>query len=216
VSSPGAVFFDVDGTLVDNAYFHVVAWSRACREFDIEVESATLHTLLGMGGDQFTRTLVGREMPDLAESQGRHVAVFDDEVRSLRGSADLIHELHRRGMHLGVATSGGSDATSRNLRRVLPDLSVIDTIVTRDDIAASKPAPELVAVALQRSGTAAEAAILVGDTPWDVEAASRCGVRTIGVCTGGRSEGELRDAGAVAVSASVGDLLVNLGSSPLG
>jgi HAD superfamily hydrolase (TIGR01509 family) len=215
VSSPDAVFFDVDGTLIDNAYFHVVAWSRACREFDIAVEGATLHSLLGMGGDQFTRALVGREMPELAESQGRHIAVFDDEVRSLRGGADLIHELHRRGIHIGVATSGGGDATSRNLRRVLPDVSVLDTIVTRDDIAASKPAPDLVAVALQRSGVPAEAALLVGDTRWDVEAASRCGVRTIGVCTGGRAEAELRDAGAVAVYASVGDLLTNLGSSPL-
>jgi HAD superfamily hydrolase (TIGR01509 family) len=130
-------------------------------------------------------------------------------------AAELIQELHRRGSHLAVATSGSASATHANLRRILSDLSIIDTVVTRDDIVATKPAPDLVAEALHRSGMSAEAAVLVGDTRWDVEAAARCGVRTIGVRSGGHTKLELMDAGALAVFDSVGDLLRHLDDSPL-
>ncbi len=210
-----AVFFDVDGTLIDNTYLQVIAWSRACRDFDLNIDMAVLHRLFGMGADQFIPALLGHEQPGLAEAQSRHIAVFAEESRPFEGAADLMQELHRRGFLLGIATSGSADATDANLRRILPDLSIIDTIVCRDDIVATKPAPDLVAVALQRSGVSADAAILVGDTRWDIEAAARCGVRTIGVRTGGHTELELMDAGALAVFDSVGDLLGNLEDSPL-
>jgi HAD superfamily hydrolase (TIGR01509 family) len=210
-----AVFFDVDGTLIDNTYFQVIAWSRACREFDLSVDMAMLHRLLGMGADQFVPALLGREMPELAELQSRHMAAFAAEARVFPGAAELILELHRRGSHLAVATSGSASATQANLHRILSDLSIIDTVVNRDDIVATKPAPDLVAVALQRSGVSAEAAVLVGDTRWDVEAAARCGVRTIGVRSGGHTELELMDAGALAVFDSVGHLLRHLDDSPL-
>ncbi len=210
-----AVFFDVDGTLIDNTYLQVVAWSRACRDFDLNIDMAVLHRLFGMGADQFIPALLGHEKPELAEAQSRHIAAFAEESRPFEGAAELMQELHRRGLLLGIATSGSADATNANLRRVLPDLSIIDTIVCRDDIVATKPAPDLVAVALQRSGVSADAAILVGDTRWDIEAAARCGVQTIGVRTGGHTKLELMDAGALAVFDSVGDLLRNLEDSPL-
>jgi HAD superfamily hydrolase (TIGR01509 family) len=210
-----AVFFDVDGTLIDNTYFQVIAWSRACRDFDLEVDMATLHRLFGMGADQFIPALLGHEMPELAEAQSRHAAAFAEESRPFQGAAEVMQELHRRGVLLGIATSGGADATNANLRRILPDLSIIDTVVCRDDIVATKPAPDLIAVALQRSGVSAEAAILIGDTRWDIEAAARCGVRTVGVRSGGHTELELMDAGALAVFDSVGHLLLNLDDSPL-
>jgi phosphoglycolate phosphatase-like HAD superfamily hydrolase len=91
----------------------------------------------------------------------------------------------------------------------------IDTVVCTDDIAATKPAPDFVAVALQRSGVSAEDAVLIGDTRWDIEAAARCGVRTIGVRTGEHTELELMDARALAAFDSVGHLLLNLDDSPL-
>jgi HAD superfamily hydrolase (TIGR01509 family) len=210
-----AVFFDVDGTLIDNTYFQVIAWSRACREFDLNVDMATLHRLFGMGADQFIPALLGHEMPELAEAQSRHIAAFVEEARPFQGAAELMQELHRRGLLLGIATSGSADATDANLRRILPDPSVFNTVVCRDDIAATKPAPDLIAVALQRSGASAADAILVGDTRWDVEAAARCGVRTIAVRTGGHTELELMDAGADVVFDSVGHLLLKLDDSPL-
>jgi HAD superfamily hydrolase (TIGR01509 family) len=210
-----AVFFDVDGTLIDNTYFQVIAWSRACRDFDLDVDMAALHRLLGMGADQFIPALLGHEMPGLAEAQSRHIAAFTAEARSVHGATELLQELQRRGFLLGIVTSGDADATDASLRRILPDLSIINSVVCSDDIAATKPAPDLIAVALQRSGASADGAILVGDTRWDVEAAARCGVRTIGVRSGGHTKQELMDAGAIAVYDSVFHLLLNLDASPL-
>ena len=154
-------------------------------------------------------------MPELAEAQSRHIAAFTAEARGFQGAAELMQELHRRGLLLGIATSGSADATEANLRRIRTDLSIIDTVVCSDDIAVTKPAPDPVAVALQRSGVSAEDAVLIGDTRWDIEAAVRCGVRTIGVRTGGHTELELMDARALAVFDSVGHLLLNLDDSPL-
>ncbi len=209
------VIFDVDGTLVDNTYFQVVAWARACRDFGLDVDMAKLHELFGMGADQFIPALVGHEMPGLADAQGRHMAAFTAEVRAFRGGAELMQALHGRGTQLAVATSGGSSAAETYLHRVLDDISMFSTIVSSDDIAATKPAPDLVAVTLQRLGVAPDAAVLVGDTRWDIEAAARCGVATIGVRTGGHTERELLDAGAIAVYDSVLQLLLNLDASPL-
>jgi HAD superfamily hydrolase (TIGR01509 family) len=211
-----AVFFDVDGTLVDNTYLQVVAWSRAFRDFDLDIDMAKLHEMFGMGADQFIPAVLGEEMPGLAEAQSRHMAAFEAEVRVFRGAAELMEESHRRGLYVAVATSGSAGAADANLHRILSDASIVDTVVSRDDIAATKPAPDLVAVALQRSGVAAEAAVLVGDTRWDIEAAARCGVDTIGVRSGGHTKQELIDAGAIAVYDSVFQLLLHLDSSPLG
>ncbi len=120
-----AVFFDVDGTLIDNTYFHTIAWLRACRELEVDTTAAQLHRLVGMGGDQLTKTLVGREMPELDEAHGRHMKPFETEAPVLDGGADLIVELRRRGTRIGVATSASRDAAAAALRRVVPDMSVI-------------------------------------------------------------------------------------------
>jgi HAD superfamily hydrolase (TIGR01509 family) len=212
---PTAVIFDVDGTLVDNAYFNVVAWARACHDFNVPIDCARLHSLIGMGGDQLTQQLVGHQLRELDAAQGRYMQEFIAEVKPLGGGGDLIHTLDRRGMHVGIATSGAADTAKTYLRRVLDELSIVDSIVTRDDIEATKPAPDLIAVALQRSGVSPESALMIGDTRWDVEAAARCGVRTIALRSGGRSDAELRRAGAIAVYENVGELLENIASSPL-
>jgi HAD superfamily hydrolase (TIGR01509 family) len=210
------VFLDVDGTLIDNVYFHVIAWYRACRERGISVTAARLHKLIGMGGDQFVHALVGSEMPELDEAHSRHMEPFETEGQVLPGARDLILELHRQNAHIAVSTSGGATAARTSLRRVVPDLSYIDTLVTRDDISATKPAPDLIAAALQWSGLPAHDVMYIGDTNWDVEAAARCGIRTVGVRTGGWTENELLAAGAIAVYDSVAQLLAELPSSPLG
>jgi phosphoglycolate phosphatase-like HAD superfamily hydrolase len=212
----GGVFFDVDGTLIDNVYFHTIAWLRACRECGVSATAARLHKLNGMGGDQFVQALTGGDMPELDQAHDRHMEPFQTEGGVFAGAGELIIELHRQGAHIAVSTSGGAKAAEASLRRVLPDLSLVDTLVTRDDIQSTKPAPDLVAVALQRSGLAPDEVIYIGDTNWDVEAASRCEVRTVGVTSGGWTERELKDAGAIAVYDSVGDLLEQLAASPLG
>ena len=210
------VFFDLDGTLIDTVFFHVIAWLRACRECGVEVDAARLHKLNGMGGDQLVNALVGEERPDLDAAHDRHMQEFEAETRAFPGAGALLTELHRRDAHIGVSTSGGRESALRALGLLLPDLSLFDTIVTREDTQATKPAPDLIAVALQRSDLDPDEAIYVGDTNWDVEAAARCGMRTIAVCTGGWTEQELMDAGAVAVYESVTYLVEHLDDSLLG
>lgn len=209
------VLLDVDGTLVDNSYLHTLAWWHACREHGMAVKMATLHGLIGMGGDQLVPALIGRDMPELDEAHSRYFRPHLNEVPVLPGAAELIAELHRREVTIVVATSGGLDDLKVILGKI-PTSALIDHVVTGDDAGASKPAPDIAAVALQVSGAAPDSAVFVGDTRWDVEAAGRAGIPCVGVCSGGRSEQELSDAGAVDVYEDVGVLLARLDDSFIG
>ncbi len=209
------VLLDVDGTLVDNSYFHTLAWWYACREHGIPAKMATIHRLIGMGGDQMVPALIGRDMPELDEAHSRYYREHLDEVPVLPGAAELIAELHRRGVTTAVATSGGADDL-RVLLAKIPTSSLIDHVVTGDDVGSSKPAPDLAVVALRVAGAEPDSAVFVGDTRWDVEAAGRAGVPCVGVCSGGWSEQELRDAGAVDAYEDVAALLARLDDSFLG
>lgn len=212
---PLTVLLDVDGTLVDNTYIHTVAWWYACREFGIAVKMATLHRLIGMGGDQLVPALIGREMPELDEAHSRHSRRHLAEVPMLPGGADLIAELHRRGAIVAVATSGGPEDLAVLLGKI-PTSPLLDHIVSGADVGRSKPAPDLPAVALRVSGAEPGSAVFVGDTRWDVEAAGRAGVACVGVCSGGWTEAELRDAGAVDVHEDVAALLATIDDNVIG
>ncbi len=209
------VLLDVDGTLVDNSYLHTLAWWYACSEHGIAVKMATIHRLIGMGGDQMVPALIGRDMPELDEAHSRYYRVHLAEVPVLPGAAELIAELHRRELIAAVATSGGPDDL-RVLLGKIPTSSLIDHVVTGDDVGRSKPAPDLAVVALHVAGAQPDAAVFIGDTRWDVEAAGRAGVPCVGVCSGGWSEQELRDAGAVDAYEDVAALLAHFDDSFIG
>lgn len=209
------VLLDVDGTLVDTSYLHTLAWWYACREHGLPIKMATIHRLIGMGGDQMVPALVGRDMPELDEAHARYYRVHLDEVPVLPGAAELIAELHRREMTIAVATSGGPDDL-RVLLAKIPTSPLIDRLVTGDDVGASKPAPDLALVALRVTGAEPDAAVFVGDTKWDVEAAGRAGIPCVGVCSGGWSEQELRDAGAVDAYEDAAALVADLDDSFIG
>lgn len=209
------VLLDVDGTLVDNSYLHTLAWWYACREHGIAVKMATVHRLIGMGGDQMVPALIGREMPELDEAHSRYYRVHLDEVPVLPGAAELIAELHRREVTTVVATSGGGDDLRALLDRI-PTSPLIDHVVTGDDVGNSKPAPDLALVALRVSGAEPASAVFIGDTRWDVEAAGRARIPCVGVCSGGWSEQELRDVGAVDAHEDVAALLAHLDDSFIG
>jgi HAD superfamily hydrolase (TIGR01509 family) len=211
---PG-VIFDVDGTLVDNSFLHTLAWYRACRDLGVDASMVTLHRLVGMGGDQFVPALLGREMPDLDEAHGEHMKVLDAEAPLIDGAGELMLAVRQRGLMVVVATSAGRDAARSMLQRVLGDPSVVQILVTSDDVASSKPAPDLVAVALQRSGLDGAEAVFIGDTRWDVEASGRAGVACIAVRSGGWAECELRALGAAAVYENAADVLRNIATSPI-
>jgi HAD superfamily hydrolase (TIGR01549 family) len=176
-----------------------------------------LHRHVGMGGDQFVEAVAGKRVEEELgkELRERWEKLFDqliDEVAALDGARDLIVDLKQRG-HSVVLASSAVEKHVDHFLDLLDAREVADAWTTKDDVEQSKPEPDLVRVALDKAGT--DAAVMVGDTPWDIEAARKLGIETICLVTGGFSEQELRDAGAVAVYESVQELRNNLESMKL-
>ncbi|SDW56872.1 haloacid dehalogenase superfamily, subfamily IA, variant 3 with third motif having DD or ED/haloacid dehalogenase superfamily, subfamily IA, variant 1 with third motif having Dx(3-4)D or Dx(3-4)E [Amycolatopsis xylanica] len=214
-----AVLFDVDGTLVDSVYLHTCAWSRAFSEAGHPVDAWRVHRSIGMGGSQLLENLVGEKLAaEIGDRvQDRHTELYLAESALLRPFArarELVSALAGRGARVVLATSAAPEEASR-LREVLKLDDVVTAITTGEDVDTAKPDPELVEVALDRAGVPAGEAIFVGDAMWDVIAAKKVGVPTIGLCCGGTGEAELREAGAVAVYQDPADLFRNLDDSPL-
>ncbi len=212
-----AAVLDVDGTLVDTAYHHALCWSRAFREHGVVVPLWRLHRHVGMGGDKYVAAVAGEEAErELGDAvRGRWEELFDallDEVVAFEGARELVADLKERGLAVVLASS----AVGTHLDRFLDVLDVrdlADSWTGKDDVERSKPDPDLVESALRQAGS--RDAVLVGDTPWDIEAGRRAGIDTICVRTGGFCEGELRDAGAVAVLDSVAELRTRLAETAL-
>ena len=213
-----AALLDVDGTLIDSNYHHALAWYRAFRRSGIVLPLWRIHRHVGMGGDQLVPALVGKRMnedrgEEFRAARDEEYAQLIGEVAPLEGARELIADLKQRGLTVVLASSAPQDEIDHYLE-LLDARDLADAWTTDDDVQATKPEPDLVQAALEKAGT--EDAVMVGDTPWDVEAARKAGVETICVITGGFSEQELRDAGAVAVFESVGELRKRLEETPLG
>ena len=212
-----AAILDVDGTLVDTNYHHALSWYRAFRGHGIRLPIWRLHRGVGMGGDKFVAALAGDEVEERLGDVLRAdwERIFDElipEVEPLAGARELIVDLKERGHTVVLASS----SIEKHLDAFLDKLAareLVDGWTTKDDVDNSKPDPDLVNAALEKAG--ADDAVLVGDTPWDVEAARNAGVDTICLLTGGFSEAELAEAGAVAVFDSIDDLRTRLDETPL-
>jgi HAD superfamily hydrolase (TIGR01509 family) len=203
-----AALLDVDGTLIDSNYHHALAWYRAFRRGGITLPLWRIHRHVGMGGDQLVPALVGEEAADrlgeqLSDARGEEYARLIGEVAPLEGARELLEDLRGRGFTVVLASSSPQKELDHYLD-VLGARELADCWTTDDDVEATKPEPDLVRAALDKAGT--DEAVMVGDTPWDVEAARKAGVETVCVITGGFSEQELLDAGAAAVFESVEDL----------
>jgi HAD superfamily hydrolase (TIGR01509 family) len=214
-----AVLFDVDGTLVDSNYLHVHAWRRAFHELGRPVDSWRVHRAIGKGSGKLLSTLLGDDDAERVggEAKDLHTGFYLESAELLRPfdhAPDLIRALAAKGVRVVLATSAGPDELDE-LRRVLGVDDVVRDIVAGDDVEATKPDPEPVLVALEKAGTAPEDTIFVGDAVWDVRAATKAGVRTIGVLSGGIGEAELKEAGAIATYDDVAALLADLEKSPL-
>ncbi|MBA3540686.1 MAG: HAD family hydrolase [Deltaproteobacteria bacterium] len=213
------VLLDVDGTLVDSNDAHAHAWVEALAAFDVEVEFSRVRGLIGMGGDKLTEQLTGLA-PDSPESKklGEHrMALFLDHwiktVRPLVGVRPLILRLRAEGYRYAIASAARSEELTPLLEIAdIADLAEVRT--TSSDVENSKPAPDIVEAALAQLTVEPSRTVMLGDTPYDIEAARGAGVDVIGVCTGGWSTEGL--AGAVAVYASPAMLLANWHTSPLG
>ena len=215
MSSPVTVLLDIDGTLVDTNYFHTLAWYRALRRSGRTVEMSTIHRLIGMGSDQFLSRLIDGEDARIEEWWQEHFAALRPEVHVTPGAAELVRTLKERGATTVYASSGQPDDV-RFFRDLIGADQWIDEVVNSSEVEASKPAPDIFELALARAGAAPNAAMVIGDTVWDVEAAAACGLRCVAVTTGGISRAELAAAGAAAVYDSPAALLAELATSPLG
>jgi len=191
-----AALLDVDGTLIDANYQHAIAWYRAFREHEILLPVWRIHRAIGMGGDQLVPALAGDEVEedkgdDIRESRDEIYEDLIDEVAALPGAREFISDLLDRNVHVVLASSSPEEEIDHYLD-LLDVRALVDDWTTQEDVAETKPDPDLVQAALQKAE--AEDAVMVGDTKWDVDAATKAGLPTICVMTGGWSRAELVDA----------------------
>ena len=214
-----AAILDIDGTLVDTNYHHALAWYRAFRQHGIVLPLWKIHTHIGMGGDQLVESLTSAEVDESIGDEIRsaekalYMAMIN-EVEPVSEAREFIADLKQRGHTVVLASSAKEDEVEHYLD-LLDARGLADAWTTSADVESTKPQPDLVNAAMQKAGDA-DGAVMVGDTPWDIEAAKRADVPTIAVITGGFSRAELEDAGAVAVFESVAELRSGLGDTPLG
>lgn len=219
-----AIIFDVDGTLVDTNGVHVEAWQRAFSRYGYEVSAEQIAAEVGKGGDHLVPALIGEAEDALHGDELR--AAHGDEflqliglrpVRAFPGVLPLIETIQARGLRVALATSAKMDYLDATLDSAHLNLKlVVPEIVTADDAASSKPAPDIVVAAVQKLDLAPAACVMVGDTPHDGEACGRAGVPFVGLRCGGWSAEALRAAGARSVWADPVDLLEHLDAALAG
>jgi HAD superfamily hydrolase (TIGR01509 family) len=211
-----ALIFDLDGTLVDTVYAHVFAWQRALEEAEMPVEGWRIHRRIGMSGGLFARAVareVGRELQaeETEAIQRRHGEIFREllpERRPLPGAVDLLAELRSRGIAHGIATSGRRPEIDASLEALgVGDETVV---IERGLVARAKPQPDLFLACAQALGIAATDCYVIGDAVWDLLAARRAHMLSIGLLSGGYGSDELLAAGAFRVYENAAELYHSL------
>jgi HAD superfamily hydrolase (TIGR01509 family) len=213
-----AVLFDIDGTLVDSNYLHVEAYAHAFADFDLAVDAWRIHRGIGMDGSKLMQSLLGDRADEWADRvkdrNAEHYRSLAPRLRAFDGARELLRVLAERDVTVVLATSAPENELEL-LRGVLDVEDALTAVTSDGDVETAKPAPDIVHVALERAKTDAADAVFVGDSVWDMEAATSVGVTAIGVLSGGVSARELLDAGATAVYADVAELLERIDESPL-
>jgi HAD superfamily hydrolase (TIGR01509 family) len=214
-----AFLFDLDGTLIDSVYQHVIAWREALNEVDLSLAVWKIHRRIGMSGGLFV-TALRRELSELGEQLDEdtvarlpdlHAEAFIRHysgVRPLPGAVDLLGGLTEMGIPWMIATSGVE--RTAGLARDLLGLAEDHPMVTRDQVRYAKPDPDLFLTAAARLGVDIRDSIVVGDSVWDLLAARRAGALGIGLLSGGYGREELIYAGAFRVYDDPGDMLAHL------
>src|SRR4030095_16035012 len=216
IGSDPALCCDLDGTLVDSVYQHVLAWREALEETGIELAVWRIHRRIGMSGGPSATALLRetahRVTADKAERlQRRHAEAYArraHQVRPLRGARELLQRLTAIRVPWAIATSGRAE-TARSALALL-DLPPEAPVVTRDVVQHAKPDPDLFSAAAQRTEVPITQSVVVGDSVWDLLAARRAGALGVGLLSGGYGQDELERAGAYRVYQDPADLLLHL------
>jgi HAD superfamily hydrolase (TIGR01509 family) len=214
---PPVAILDIDGTLVDTNYHHAIAWYRAFTHYDVVLPVWRVHRAIGMGGDQLVAALAGDQVErdkgdDIRAAEKILYMHVIHEVRPLPDARRFIEVLKERGHSVVLASSAKADEVGHYLD-LLDVRSLTDAWTSSADVERTKPHPDLVQTALAKVGGGD--AVMVGDSVWDCEAARRAGIPAVAVLTGGFSREELREAGAVFVAESMGELIDSLEETPL-
>jgi HAD superfamily hydrolase (TIGR01509 family) len=212
-----AFLFDLDGTLVDSVYQHVLAWKEALDAEGINLSVWRIHRKIGMSGGLFTNQLLRETGLEISVEivdrlRQRHAAAYlrhSAQVRPLPGACELLAWLSDNEIPWAIATSGRMETAMVNLTALGVDPQRTP-VVTRDQVKYAKPDPDLFLAAADRLGAAIETSIVVGDSIWDMLAATRCRALGVGLLSGGYGLDELRYAGAFRVYEDPADLLFHI------
>ncbi|HSL57405.1 MAG TPA: HAD family hydrolase [Acidimicrobiales bacterium] len=209
-----AALLDVDGTLVDTTYLHTLAWWRAFHRNGHSPTMTQVHRLIGLGSSRLVEAIAGEARPELVEAQ---VGCFEElrpEATVIPGARELVRWLADQGLAVVLATSGRAEDTD-HLRGLLDVEDALAAVVSASETDEAKPDPDIFRLGLEKVGVPPEQAVAVGDTVWDVRAATATGVPCIAVLTGGIGASELADAGAALVCDDPDDVRARAGDGPL-
>lgn len=209
--------FDLDGTLVDSVYQHVLAWHAALEAEGLTLSVWQIHRKIGMSGGLFANQLLretgGELTPELlGKLRRRHAEAYQKlapSVQPLPGARELLEALTEGGIPWAIATSGRLETAAPNIKSLGIDPAAAH-VVTRDQVKYAKPDPDLFLAAAERLKAPIENAVVVGDSIWDMLASKRCRALGVGLLSGGYGQDELERSGAIRVYEDPGDLLKHL------
>lgn len=215
-----AVIFDIDGTLVDSVDLHAKAWQDAFAHFGVKLTSEAIRNQIGKGGDELVPTFLNKKQnekfgEEIQEWRGQHFKnTYMGSVRAFHDSHRLLESVKKRGKLLAAGSSAKQDELDYYMD-LLRAKDLFDVTTSADDVDRSKPNPDIFEVALTKLNSTPNDTVVVGDSPYDAEAAQKIGLPTIGMLCGGFPEEWLRNAGAIKIYKSPTELLEKIDGSPI-
>ena len=207
-----AALLDVDGTLIDSNLLHVLAWRRAFQRLGKQVAASSILYKVGMGGDRLAPAILGEDDEAVAQARAYHAEEYTKKgliacAEPLPGAAALLEGLRARRVKTALATSAKEEELDHYLS-LLGGRTVVDAVITQEQVATTKPAPDIFARALEALGV--REALVIGDTVYDIKAAKKLGLPCVAVLSGGIERELLAEAGAVAIYDSAAAILADL------
>lgn len=212
------VLLDIDGTLVDSNDAHTKAWLEAFHENGYDAPYEKARRAIGMGSDNFLPEVLGveKESPEGKKLSESWTRIFTEkylpDLKAFPGSREMVQKMKDRGLKIVVATSAKGDMAAP-LLKIAGIEDLVEEQTTASDAKNSKPAPDIIQASLEKSGCAAEQVVMIGDTPYDIESATKAGVKTIAFRCGGWNDPDLKR--AIAVYDGPSDLVTHFDQSPL-